>query len=194
MLLFTHRQIGEAVGKTKGTAQRFLKQHADDFPPPVTASIPDKPRPVPLTSWKAAVAYWLHLAEIGNEQAIALTTALDNLPLSDFEIVSATDGVPAAPTIESQTDKSKLQLIADGISIASKWMEEAGVDSSAIAHWRLAELQKKVPELGSVVSSAQAVIAQNTSSPTGMIPSQLAEKVSEQLERKVTAAQVWSLD
>ncbi len=46
-------------------------------------------------------------------------------------------------------------------------MEEAGVDSSAIAHWRLAELQKKVPELGSVVSSAQAVIAQNTSSPTG---------------------------
>ena len=159
-------------------------------PQGLTASIPDKPRPVPLTDWKAAVAYWLHLASQGNETAIALTAALDNLPLSDFEIVSATDGVPAAPTIESQTDKSELQLIADGISIASKWMEEAGVDSKAIAHWRLAELQKKVPELGSVVSSAQAVIAQNTSTPTGMIPKQLAEKVSEQLERQVTAAQV----
>ncbi len=75
----------------------------------MTASIPDKPRPVPLTDWKAAVAYWQHLASQGNETAYALTAALDNLPLSDFEIVSATDGVPAAPTIESQTDKSKLQ-------------------------------------------------------------------------------------
>ncbi len=190
LLLKTHRQIGEIVGKTQATAQRFLKQHAEQFPPPVTASIPDKPRPVPLTSWEAAVAYWLHLASQGNDTALALTAAKDNLPLSDFEIVSATDGVPAAPTIESQTDKSELQLIADGISIASKWMEEAGVDSKAIAHWRLNELQKKVPALEGVATSAQAVIAQNTSSPTGMIASQLAEKVSEQLERKVTAAQV----
>ena len=156
----------------------------------MTASIPERPRPVALTPWEAAVAYWQHLAEIGNDTAIALTAALDNLPLSDFEIVSATDGVPTAPTIETETNQSELQLIADGISIASKWMEEAGVDSKAIAHWRLAELQKKVPELGSVVSSAQAVIAQNTSSPTGMIASQLAQEISGQLERKVTAAQV----
>ena len=127
LLLFTHRQIGEIVGKTKATAQRFLKQHADEFPPPVTASIPDKPRPVPLTDWKAAVAYWQHQASQGNETAIALTAALDNLPLSVFEIVSATDGVPTAPTIETKYPQSELQLIADGISIASKWMEEAGV-------------------------------------------------------------------
>ena len=189
LLLFTHRQIGEIVGKTKGTAQKFIKQHADEFPPPVTASIPDKPRPVPLTDWEAAVAYWQHLALRGNETAIALTAALDNLPLSEFEIVSEI-AVPTAPTIETEYPQSELQLIADGISIASKWMEEAGVDSKAIAHWRLNELQKKVPALGGVATSAQAAIAQNTSSPTGMIPKQLAEKVSEQLERKVTAAQV----
>ncbi len=156
----------------------------------MTASIPDKPRPVPLTDWEAAVAYWQHQASQGNDTAIALTAALDNLPLSDFEIVSATDGVPAAPTIETEAPQNELQLIASGISIASKWMEEAGVDKAAIAHWRLNELQKKVPQLKDVVTSAQAAIAQNTSSPTGMIPKQLAEKVSEQLERKVTAAQV----
>ena len=75
----------------------------------MTASIPDKPRPVPLTDWEAAVAYWQHLASQGNDTAIALTAAKDNLPLSDFEIVSATDGVPTAPTIETQTDKSELQ-------------------------------------------------------------------------------------
>jgi hypothetical protein len=33
-LLFTHRQIGEAVGKTKGTAQKFLSSHE----PRVTAT------------------------------------------------------------------------------------------------------------------------------------------------------------
>ena len=153
------------------------------------ASIPDKPRPVPLTDWEAALTYWQHLASQGNETAIALTAALDNKPLSDFEIVSEI-AVPTAPTIETETNQSELQLIASGISIASKWMEEAGVDSKAIAHWRLNELQKKVPQLKDVVTSAQAAIAQNTSSPTGMIPKQLAEKVSEQLERKVTAAQV----
>ncbi len=73
------------------------------------ASIPDKPRPVPLTDWEAAVAYWQQQAEIGNETAIALTTAKDNLPLSDFEIVSATDGVPTAPTIETEAHQSELQ-------------------------------------------------------------------------------------
>ncbi len=153
------------------------------------ASIPDKPRPVPLTDWEAAVAYWQHLASQGNDTAYALTAAKDNLPLSDFEIVSEI-AVPTAPTQETEAHQSELQLIADGISIASKWMEEAGVDSKAIAHWRLNELQKKVPALSGVATSAQAAIAQNTSSPTGMIPKQLAEKVSEQLERKVTAAQV----
>ncbi len=108
LLLKTHRQIGEIVGKTKGTAQKFIKQHADEFPPPVTASIPERPRPVALTPWEAAVAYWQHLAEIGNDTAIALTTALDNLPLSDFEIVSEI-AVPTAPTIETETNQSELQ-------------------------------------------------------------------------------------
>ena len=69
-------------------------------------------------------------------------------------------------------------------------MEDAGVHPAAIAHWKLTELSKQVPELGSVISSAQTVIAQNVNSPTGMIPSQLAAKVSQQLERKVSAAQV----
>jgi hypothetical protein len=69
-------------------------------------------------------------------------------------------------------------------------MEDAGVDPAAVAHWKLTELSKQVPELGSVISSAQSVIAEQVNSPTGMIPSQLAAKVSEQLERKVTAAQV----
>ena len=185
-LLFTHRQIGEAVGKTKGTAQKFLSNHADELPSPLKATIPERRGAIPLTPASSALAYWQHQASQGNETAIALIAAIDDKPLSEFEIVSE----QAAPNPETEADRSELQLIAEGIEIASKWMAEAGVDKAAVAQWRLNELAQKVPALSEVVSSAQRALAENTTSPTGMIPSQLALKVSEQLERKVTAAQV----
>ena len=48
-------------------------------------------------------------------------------------------------------------------------MEDAGVNPAAIAHWKLTELSKQVPELNGVISSAQKVIARQVNSPTGMI-------------------------
>jgi hypothetical protein len=62
----------------------------------------------------------------------------------------------SAPTQETQADESELQLMAEGIEIASRWMAAAGVDKAAVAQWRLNELAQKVPELSEVVSSAQA--------------------------------------
>jgi hypothetical protein len=185
-LLFTHRQIGEAVGKTKGTAQNFLANHASELPAPRKATIPERRGAIPLTPASSAVAYWKQQASQGNERASALIAAIGDKPLSEFEVVSEL----AAPTQETQADESELQLMAEGIEIASRWMAAAGVDKAAVAQWRLNELAQKVPELSEVISSAQAAIAQNTSSPTGMIPSQLAERVSAKLERKVTAAEV----
>ena len=41
-LLFTHRQIGEIIGKTKATAQNFLKKHAASLPETIKASIPSR--------------------------------------------------------------------------------------------------------------------------------------------------------
>jgi len=193
-LLFTHRQIGEAVGKTKGTAQKFLSSHADELPPPIKATIPERRGVIALTPAPSALAYWQDQASQGNEQAIALIAAIGDKPLSKFEIVSE----QAVPNPETEADRSELQLIAEGIEIASRWMAEAGVDKAAVAQWRLNELQKKVPALSEVVGSAQRAVAegaatpsaQNTNSPTGLIPSQLAERVAAKLERKVTAAQV----
>jgi hypothetical protein len=164
-LLFTHRQIGEAVGKTKGTAQNFLANHASELPAPRKATIPERRGAIPLTPASSAVAYWKQQASQGNERASALIAAIGDKPLSEFEVVSEL----AAPTQETQADESELQLMAEGIEIASRWMAAAGVDKAAVAQWRLNELAQKVPELSEVVSSAQAAIAQNTSSPTGMM-------------------------
>ncbi len=41
-LLFTHRQIGEIIGKTKATAFCFLKKHAASISETIKASIPSR--------------------------------------------------------------------------------------------------------------------------------------------------------
>jgi hypothetical protein len=192
-LLFTHRQIGEIVGKTKATAQNFLKKQAAGLSEPIKAIIPSRKGTIPLTPWQSALVYWQSQAEQGNTQATALVTAIGEKPLTDFEIITeeATEQPSSAKSPQETTSSSgQLNLIAEGIDIAAQWMEDAGVDPAAVAHWKLTELSKQVPELGGVISLAQTVISQNVHSPTGMIPSQLAAKVSEKLERKVTAAQV----
>lgn len=38
-LLFTHRQMGELVGKSFASAQKFGKEHEQELPPPVTAIV-----------------------------------------------------------------------------------------------------------------------------------------------------------
>jgi hypothetical protein len=191
-LLFTHRQIGEIVGKTKATAQSFLKKHAASLPETIKASIPSRKGTIALTPWQGALFYWQSQAEQGNSTALALVTAIGDKPLIEFEVISDEPQSPPSsePPQQTTSPSSQLSVIAEGIEIAAKWMQEAGVHPAAVAHWKLTELSKQVPELGSVISSAQTVIAQNVNSPTGMIPSQLAAKVSQQLERKVTAAQV----
>ena len=87
-LLFTHRQIGEIVGKTKGTAQKFLANHTDELPPPIKATIPERRGAIALTPAQSAVAYWQHQASQGNETAIALIAAIDDKPLSEFQVIS----------------------------------------------------------------------------------------------------------
>ena len=56
-MLFTHRQIGEAVGKTKGTAQKFLSSHANELPPPIKATIPERRGALPKALAERARAY-----------------------------------------------------------------------------------------------------------------------------------------
>ena len=46
-LVFTHRQIGEIIGKTKATAQNFLKKQSDHLPVPIKATIPQRKGLIP---------------------------------------------------------------------------------------------------------------------------------------------------
>jgi hypothetical protein len=151
--------------------------------------IPSRKGTIPLTPWQGAVVYWQSQAKTGNSKAIALVTAIGEQPLTEFEIISE-EKPHSQPLEETKSSSGEPYVIAEGIDIAAQWMEDAGIHPAAIAHWKLMELTKQVPELDSVISSAQTLISQQVNSPTGMIPSQLAAKVSEQLESQITAAQV----
>jgi hypothetical protein len=200
-LFFTHRQIGEAVGKTKEAAQRFLSQQRERLGAPVKARIPDKPHPVPLTSLEAALAYWESMAQLGNEKASVLIEALSNQTIEAISSSMEEKVIGEQEIVNNShpiTSSEEFHLIVEGIETASKWMDSAGVDQSARlpparfanAHWKLTQLQKEVPQLGEIVTSAQSVIANSTVSPSGMIVSQLASLLTEQLGRKITAASV----
>ncbi|MEQ9549114.1 MAG: hypothetical protein RIM23_05800 [Coleofasciculus sp. G3-WIS-01] len=204
-LLFTHRQIAEVVGKSKGTAQKFCKSKENELPETVKAVVPDKPRPIALSSWDAAVAFWQHQADGGNETAKALVEAANSIPLETLQIKTASDiepvETPYPKDIEAaiaqlpQTDEfpldNQLQQLDQGLSLIAKWLEEAGLDQRAIASWKLNVLTQRFPALASAANQAQQLlVTHSVEEPSGMIASQVAEKVSEQLGRKVKAAQV----
>jgi len=204
-LLFTHRQIGEVVGKTKGSAQKFCKSREQELPPTVNAIVPDKPRPVALSSWEAALLYWQHQAQSGNAIASALVAAVNGTPINELPIEVAAEkeasnppypkdieaAIATLPTGDGLPDSQELQLLDEGLSLIAQWLKEAGLEQKAIANWKLNILASRFPALQDAATEAQKLIGtSDTFSPTGMIASQVAKKVSANLECKVTAAQV----
>jgi cell wall-associated NlpC family hydrolase len=204
-LLLTHRQIGEPIGKTKASAQKFCKDHQQELPSTVTAVVPDKPRPVALSSWTAALAYWRHQAEAGNDTALALVEAAGNiaeqhLPIQVGVTVTSSDpsypkdveaAIAALPQGDSLPNSEELQWLDEGLNLISQWLATAGVGAGAIASWKLNVLADRFPTLGGAAADAQQLLGQNdTASSTGMIASQVAQMVSEKLGQPVSAAQV----
>ncbi len=204
-LLFTHRQIAEVVGKSKGTAQKFCKSKENELPETVKAVVPDKPRPIALSSWDAAVAFWQYQANAGNETATALVEAANSTSVETLQIEPASDiepvETPYPKDIEGaiaalpQTDEfpldNQLQQLDQGLQLIAKWLEEAGLDQRAIASWKLNVLTQRFPALASAANQAQQLlVTHSVEEPSGMIASQVAKKVSEQLGQNVKAAQV----
>jgi hypothetical protein len=102
-LLFTHRQIGEIVGKTKATAQSFLKKHAASISETIKASIPSRKGTIALTPWQGALFYWQSQAENGNSTALALVTAIGDKPLTEFEVISDEPQSPSSSESPQET-------------------------------------------------------------------------------------------
>lgn len=133
-LLFTHRQIGEIIGKSKATARTFLKNNAVELPEPIKARIPARRGEIPLTLPEAALAYWHYQDILGNSKATAILDAIDNKPLSELEIVASTNDDPTKEEAKQNYQQeialpdlsSSLKDIVEGIEVAASWVECLG--------------------------------------------------------------------
>lgn len=158
-ILFTHRQIGEPIGKTKASAQKFCKEHEQELPPTVTAVVPDKPRPVALSSWSAALAYWSHQTQAGNATALALVEAARDIPEGKLPIevavaVASSDppypkdietALAALPQGDGLPNSEELQRLDQGLNLISQWLAEAGIGTAARASWKRWRSGRPIP-------------------------------------------------
>ena len=77
------------------------------------------------------------------------------------------------------------------IDTLSVWLKDAGLDENAIAHWKFNALAKKFPDLADIIEDAKKLISSNVPlSEVGMTATELASRLSEDLDRKIKPAQV----
>jgi hypothetical protein len=77
------------------------------------------------------------------------------------------------------------------IDTLSIWLKDAGLDESAIAHWKFNALARKFPDLADIIEDAKKLISSGAPLPeVGMTATELASRLSEDLERKIKPAQV----
>ncbi len=79
----------------------------------------------------------------------------------------------------------------ESLNTLAVWLKEAGLDESAIAHWKFNALARKFPDLADIIEDAKKLISSGVPLPeVGMTATELASRVSEDLERKIKPAQV----
>lgn len=79
----------------------------------------------------------------------------------------------------------------ESINTLSIWLKEAGLDESAIAHFKYNALAKQFPDLADIIEDAKKLISTKAPIPeVGLTVSEIASRLSEELERKIKPVQV----
>jgi hypothetical protein len=79
----------------------------------------------------------------------------------------------------------------ESINTLSVWLKDAGLDESAIAHFKYNALAKKFPDLADIIEDAKKLIGSSAPIPeVGMTVSEMTSRLSEELGDKIKPAQV----
>jgi hypothetical protein len=79
----------------------------------------------------------------------------------------------------------------EAIDTLSVWLEEAGLDKSAIAQWKFNALAKKFPDLADIIEDAKRLIGSSATVPeVGMTVSEVATRLTSSLGCLIKPAQV----
>ncbi len=89
----------------------------------------------------------------------------------------------------SQADS--IATAMESINTLAVWLRDAGLDESAIAHWKFNALARKFPDLADIIEDAKKLISSGVPLPeVGMTATEVASRLSEDLDRKIKPAQV----
>ncbi|HEY9652221.1 MAG TPA: hypothetical protein V6C95_16280, partial [Coleofasciculaceae cyanobacterium] len=79
----------------------------------------------------------------------------------------------------------------EAINTLAVWLEDAGLDKSAIAHFKYNALAKKFPDLADIIEDAKKLISSTAPLPEiGMTVSEVASRLTSELGRNIKPAQV----
>ena len=79
----------------------------------------------------------------------------------------------------------------ESINTLGVWLQDAGLDKSAIAHWKFNALARKFPDLADIIEDAKKLISSAAPLPdVGMTTTELASRLSDDLGKKIKPAQV----
>lgn len=79
----------------------------------------------------------------------------------------------------------------ESINTLAVWLKDAGLDESAIAHWKFNALARKFPDLADIIEDAKKLISSGAPLPeVGMTATEVASRLSDDLGRKIKPAQV----
>ena len=92
---------------------------------------------------------------------------------------------------DSITAPDALAAAMESINTLSVWLKDVGLDESAIAQWKFNALAKKFPDLADIIEDAKKLIGKGAPVPeVGMSVSEVAERLTSELGRKIRPAQV----
>ncbi len=98
---------------------------------------------------------------------------------------------PTASLSEPLPPAEVLAATMESIDRLARWLEDTGLSSSAIAHWKYNCLASTFPALGKVAESAKTLIGTTMPMPeTGMNVTELATILTESCQRKIKPADV----
>ena len=102
----------------------------------------------------------------------------------------SSNGHQEAPESGIATPES-IATAMESINTLSVWLKEAGLDESAIAHFKFNALAKKFPDLADIIEDAKKLIGVGASLPeVGMTVTGVASRLTDDLGRKIKPASV----
>jgi hypothetical protein len=96
-----------------------------------------------------------------------------------------------SPSSSGIDSSEAIATAMESINTLAVWLQDAGLDESAIAHWKFNALARKFPDLADIIEDAKKLISSGAPLPdVGMTATEMASRLSDDLGKKIKPAQV----